>query len=220
MYTADMIGIVAVFSLLAKFAIGQWIMAIPSSSTFRYLTTVPEGGTHACPWKMESRETLKATGDPLDDNRLVGWNPLLQISDAGVTPNPGPARPAVVRSELRLVATDKEHASQLTASFSLDKALVNALRPGDIFHMAQSACCGLGFSAIRQGKLIFAVGQISAVPLGSGIQVRTPLDLVEEAQEVFRQRDPGIPECVAISLDEACDWVAASASSQLLEMCE
>src|SRR5229473_555293 len=106
MYTADMIGIVAVFSLLAKFAIGEWIMAIPSSSTFRYLTTVPEGGTHACPWKMESRETLKATGDPLDDNRLVGWNPLLQISDAGVTPNPGPARPAVVRSELRLVATD------------------------------------------------------------------------------------------------------------------
>jgi hypothetical protein len=238
-------------------------MAIEPSSTFRYKTTVPAGGTESCPWTMESDEIFKPTGYPVLDNRLVGWYPQLQISEAGMTPNPGPTRPAVLRSELRLMATDKKCASQLTASFFLDKALVNKLRPGDVFHMAQSNCCGLGFSAIRQGKLIFAVGEISAVPRGSGIQVGTPMDLIEEAQEVFRRRDPNFefpelpievrsgekssilfdgwvegdgyhvrvlhgadkcddtrPECVAISLDEACDWIAASASAQLLEIRE
>ncbi len=238
-------------------------MTMPPSGTFSYVTVVPEGGAQAAPWQMESRETFVPTGSPLNDNRLVGWNPLLHISDAGMTPNPGPSRPAVLRSELRLMATDKKCASQLSASFFLDKALVNTLRPGDVFHMAQSDCFGLGFSAIRQGKLIFAVGEISAVPRGSSIQVETPMDLIKEAQEVFRRRDPnfefpelpievrsgekssilfnglvkmdgyhirvlhgfgpgepGIPECVAISLDEACDWIAASASAQLIEIRE
>src|SRR6266513_315155 len=135
------------------------IMAIPPSSTFRYMTTVPQGGSQGCPWAMESRELFTPTGDSLGDNRLVGWKPLLYISDAGPTPDPSPSRPSV-------------------------------LRAGDVFHMAHTACCGLGFSAIRQGKLIFAVGEISAVPLGSGIRVRTPGDLIQEAQAVFRRRDP------------------------------
>ncbi len=165
-------------------------MAIPPSSTFRYMTTVPQGGSQGCPWAMESRELFTPTGDSLGDNRLVGWKPLLYISDAGPTPDPSPSRPSVLRSALRLVATDKNYASAPTASYFLDKALVNVLRAGDVFHMAHTACCGLGFSAIRQGKLIFAVGEISAVPLGSGIRVRTPGDLIKEAQAVFRRRDP------------------------------
>jgi hypothetical protein len=236
-------------------------MSVPPSATFDYMTTVPEGGTKTSPWAMESREPFRATGNPLGENRLVGWKPLLHISDAGMTPNPGPSRPAVLRSELRLVATDKKYASTPSASYFLDKALVNVLRPGDVFHMSQTGCLGLGFSAVRQGKLIFAVGQVSAVPQGSGIKVGTPWELLKEAEAIFRRRDPefefperpievrsgnasrilfygqvrmdgyhvrvehgfrpcepGIPESVAISLDEVCDWVAASASSQLLKL--
>jgi hypothetical protein len=41
----------------------------------------------------------------------------------------------------------------------------------------------------RNGKLIFAVGEISAVPLGEDF-VRTPVDLALAAQEIFRGRDP------------------------------
>jgi hypothetical protein len=151
----------------------------------------------------------------------------------------------------------------LSFSFFLDKDLINALRSGDVIYVARTSCCGLGVSAIRQGRLIFAVGEISAVPLGSGIDVDIPMDLMKQAQEVFRQRDPGfkfpewplevrsrekssilfhgslekdgyqvhvlhgfrpgepgLPECVAISLDSACNWVAASSSAQLLEMDE
>ena len=100
-----------------------------------------------------------------------------------MTPNPNVSKPAVLRSEPRLVATDKKYASQETASYFFDKALVSCFQPGDVFHMVQTYCGGLGASAIRQGKLIFAVGQVTAVPLGSGISASIPSDLFEEAQE-------------------------------------
>lgn len=234
-------------------------MAMPPSATFHYIAEVPKGVAQASPWQMKSAESFQPRGDSLLDCRLVGWNPLLHISDAGMTPNPSASRPAVLRSELKLVATDKKYAAQPTDSYFLDRVLVRALREGDVFHMARTACGGFAASAIRQGKLIFAIGQISAVPLGSGIEVKTPYDLVAKAQKLFRERDrefefpelpievrwgnvseilysgvvqlggyhvrvehgfrpciPGIPENVSVSLDEACDWIAASASAQLL----
>lgn len=218
-------------------------MAVEPSESLQYVTTVPQGGTGASPWAMES-----------SDGR-----PLLYISDAGMTPNPSPSRPSVLRSELRLLVTDEKYASRETASYFFDKALLNCLRAGDVFHMAQTGSRGFGASAIRQGKLIFAVGEVSILPLGSGFTARIPMDLLEKATRVFRGRDSKFdfpefpmefrignisriiyrghvemagyhvrvedcfqpvdgahPECVAISLDEACDWVAASATAQLL----
>jgi len=237
-------------------------MAVAPSATFQYVTVVPDGGAGTTPWVMESTELFEPTGNEFLDNRLVGWKPLLYTSDAGVTPNPSPSRPAVYRVELRLVATDKKHASQETASYFFDRDLFNCLRPGDVLQMVQTSCCGFGASAIRQGKLIFAVGEVTAVPLGTDIDARIPWDLIERAKEVFHGRDSefefpelpvelrsgessriiygghvqmagyhvrvengfypsddSIPECVSISLDEACDWVAASATAQLLKSC-
>ena len=213
-----------------------------------------------CP---ESSETFVPTGSPLSDNRLVGWNPLLHISDVGLTPNPGPTRPAVLRSELRFVAQDERYAASSSVSYYLDRVLMNAMRPGDVFHMARTCCGGLGVSALRQGNLIFAAGEISAVPLGSGIRAKIAGDLILAAERIFRQHDPnfefpelpvvirdaescdilfhgsirkngyriwvwhgayqndgGTAECVAISLDGACDHTATCASAQLLEMDE
>jgi hypothetical protein len=236
-------------------------MVMPTSATFHYVTEIPHGVAQASPWQMKSVESFKASGDWLFDCRLVGWEPLLFVNDAGMTPNPSASRPSVWRSELRLVATDTNYAAQPTISYFADKALIHAMRQGDVFHIAQKECGGLGASAIRQGKLIFAVGRVTAVPLGSGISARIPSDLLEEAQEVLRRRDsefefPELPielcigdtsriiyqghvemagyhvrvenafqvadgapgECVSISLAEACDWVAASATAQLLKM--
>lgn len=80
------------------------------------------------------------TGSPLNDYPLVGWNALLYISDAGMTPNPGPSRRAVLRSELRFVSTDKQYAGKSAVSFYLDRVLVSAMRPGDVFqHLLSSA---------------------------------------------------------------------------------
>jgi len=162
---------------------------MPPCGTFEYFTKVPSGGAQASPWVMESRETFVPTGSHLTDNRLVGWNPLLHIVDAGLTPNPGPNCPAVLRSELRFVSQGKKYAQQSSASYFVDRVVMNAVRPGDVFHMARSACGGLGVSALREGELIFAAGEISAVPLGSTIHARNPLDLIQGAETIFRQRD-------------------------------
>jgi hypothetical protein len=94
-------------------------MAVPPSATFQYVTEVPDGATRTSPWQMKSAESFRPTGDSLLDHRLVGWEPLLHISDAGVTPNPSSSQHAVPRSELRLVATDKEYASQDSVSWLL-----------------------------------------------------------------------------------------------------
>jgi hypothetical protein len=165
-------------------------MVMPMCGTFHYTTIVPEGGVQMPPWKMKSHGTPGLKFDLLQDRRLIGWSPLLYIGDGGMTPNPGPLRPSVLRCELRLETTEKKHATQAAASYYVDKALISILRPGDAFHMVRSSCGGLGLSALRQGKLIFAVGQVSAVPLGEGIRVSAPNDLIETAREIFRHRDP------------------------------
>lgn len=153
-------------------------MAMPPSATFHYVTKIPLGVAQASPWQMKSVESFKASGDSL---RLVGWEPLLFVNDAGMTPSPSVSRPSVWRSELRLVATDTENAAQSTVSYFVDKALIHAMRQGDVFHIARTECGGFGASAIRQGKLIFAVGEVTAVPLGSEISVKTPYDLLDRA---------------------------------------
>jgi len=56
--------------------------------------------------------------------------------------------------------------------------------------MAYTNVGGTGISLVRNGKLIFAVGEISAVPLGEDFVVRTPFDLALAAQKIFRGRDP------------------------------
>lgn len=119
---------------------------------------------------MQSLRDRKPTSADSRECPLVGWAPLISFHDAGMAPNPGPSRPAGLRSKLCLIANNQQRASKETASYFLDKALVNSLRPGDVLHLAHTSCAGVPASAIRQGKLIFAVGQISALPLGSGIQ--------------------------------------------------
>ena len=226
-------------------------MSREPGGAFEYSTTVPLDGQNAFPWEMKSREPF-----------VVGESPLLYIREAGLPPNPGLSVPSVVRNEIRLVATDKKHRSREMGSYFLDQALVRALRSGDIFHIVRTDFGGVGVSAIRQGKLVFAVGEVTVVPLGSDISVKIPYNLVHKAEEIFRQRDPKfefpdypvevcvgdspkiwyrglvqigdyhiwvehgvipcdgtIPESVSITLDEACDWVAGSASAQLLALC-
>lgn len=236
-------------------------MAMPPSGTFAYSTTVPVEGLNAFPWKMKSLEPFERSGDPLVDKRLVGWSPLLYIREAGLPPNAGLSVPSVVRNEIRLMATDKKYASCETASYFVDRVLLRVLRPGDVFHIARTCCGGVGASAIREGKLIFAVGAVMAVPLGSEISVKIPYELLTKAEAILRQRDPefeldhhpieicigdlpkilygghlqmgayhvwvehgflpgmpGTEESVSITLGEACDWVAGSASAQLLAL--
>lgn len=139
---------------------------------------------------MHSTESFPATGSKLTDQRLVGWNPSLYIRDAGLPHDAGPSHPAVLRSELQLVAGDHSGASLRSTSYFVDKTLIALLRPRDTLHMTRDPTGGIGLSALRGNQLLYAVGEVTAVPLGAQISVKIPFDLVKEVDAAFRRRDP------------------------------
>jgi len=65
-----------------------------------------------------------------------------------------------------------------------------ALWPHDMLCMARTGCGGLVMSIIRDVHLVAAAGAASAVPLGESVHVRTPIDLITEAESVLRKHDP------------------------------
>ena len=166
-------------------------MVMPRCGTFDYVTIIPgqsRDGSIECVAQL--REVIAYSGDDLRDSRLVGVAPVFRVTDAGLTPDPGPRRPRVMRSCISLTASSRQQASVAAVSFHLDRALTASLRPGDVIHVARTSCGGLGVSAIRGGQLVVAVGAVTAVPLGSGIEARIPADLIAAATAVFRQRAP------------------------------
>ena len=173
-------------------------MAIPPCGTFDYVAIVPDSGANAAaPWAVTLREPVSPIAiDPLARDRLVGHSPTLVITDAGLTPDEPThpsspfARPKVFRSLITLTATGTRNATVAAVSFHVAQALISALRPADVVHMSRTACGGLGLSVIRGNRLVAAVGAVNAVPLGSGVQVRVPKDLIDEIEGVIKRRDP------------------------------
>lgn len=164
-------------------------MVMPDAGTFDYVAVVPEKPEDSSsPWPVQLREPVKCIGDPLHDDRLLGYSPSLQITDGGSAPSP--AHPAIRRSRFTMTAPRQLNAGLSAASFYVDRELTRAFRPGDILHVARTPCAGLGLSLLRNGCLVLAVGAISAVPLGNNVQATTPHDLVQQTEFVFQQRDP------------------------------
>ena len=137
------------------------------------------------------RVPVPATGDKLTENRLVGLEPTFSIEDAGLEPNPGPVRPFVLRSRLTFTALSSRRATTKSACLHVDKALTSRLRAGDLVHVARSSNGGVGLSVIRSDILIVAVGAVTNVPLGTGVSVAVPWDLVERTEAIFAERSPG-----------------------------
>src|SRR5262249_40057216 len=88
-----------------------------------------------------------------------------------------------------LIASDRHNASTSQVSFSVQRGLLNVLRPGDVVYISRTFCAGLGLSILREGLLIAAAGAITHVPLGSDASARIPNDLVLEAERAFATRD-------------------------------
>jgi hypothetical protein len=171
-------------------------MAIGPWGTFEYVAIVPESGWDQAPWRVQLRTPIELTGDDRMDHRLVGHSPTLEISDAGITPSArispltGQVSPKVLRSRLTLTASTRNYAQVASAAFHVDRALMMALSPHDMLCLARTACGGLALSIIRNGQLVAAAGAVSAVPLGEFVHVRTPIDTIRAAEEVFRTQDP------------------------------
>ena len=173
-------------------------MSIPPAGTFEYAGVVPEDKNRfPGQWRLidQSGAGSFASGDSLIDDRLVGLQPLIDITDAGLTPDvrlspfTGSGRPKVLLSRLTLRADSKDRATIAAFSFCVDRALISSFRPGDVLHVTRTACGGLGLSVIREGRLLAAVGAVTAVPLGESVRVRIPADVIQEAERAFSRLD-------------------------------
>lgn len=171
-------------------------MAMPSTGTFDYVVVVPNNPQdESVPWSVALREPIESTGDRFHDSRLLGHAPIMQISDAGITPGPPRFKsslgyPRVMRSKITLTATEKKFATVNSAYFYIDKDLTSALRAGDVMSMTRTMSAGLGISVIRDNQLIVALGAATSVPLGTNVLAQVPRDLIDEAEALFKQRDP------------------------------
>jgi hypothetical protein len=129
-------------------------MVIPTGRTFDYVAVVPAahqpGGTSVV-WDYGIRDRA---GEAVD--RLLGPRPLLEIWDGIVL----------------LRAARLQRAGAHAALFMIDAELVRLFQPGDEFSLAYTAVAGLGLSLVRDSQLIFAAGQVTAVPLGKAFAVR------------------------------------------------
>lgn len=127
--------------------------------------------------------------------RLVGQTPSLQITDAGTTPGiasspyTGFSRPKVPLSRLTLKGRSTDAASVAEFSFCVDQALTKSWRAGDVLHVARTNTGALAMSTIRGGRLVMAVGAVTAVPTAD-MSIRTPWDAINEAADVIRRLDP------------------------------
>ena len=160
--------------------------------TFRYFAIVPAEpwNERSSPWPVQLAEKIDEIGNKQRDSRLTGFSPCLEITDGGRTPNPSVSRPSVFRSRLTLIASARKNSSVSSASFYVAKDLISRFKPGDMLHMTRTSCARLGLSLLREGRLVFAVGAVSKVPLGDDVQAAAPRACVREAESVFRKVDP------------------------------
>ena len=146
--------------------------------SFDYVIDVPEGGRASLPWVARVRTPV----DP-EAELLVGHSPAVALDDFDV-------RPGVQRTRITLTAANSTGAAWHEASLTIDRGFANMLKPHDLVHVARGRRDGLGISVLRQGLLIAAAGSVSSVSLGDTVSVRRPGDLVREAEQIFRARDP------------------------------
>ena len=165
-------------------------LVVHSSGTFNYVAVVPDDaddGLFEC--EAHARED-RPIGSSEAGARLVGLEPKLIVTPAGIPSDTGPGRPWVMRSRLTLSARSHARATVAEACFHVDRALTRRMLPGDEVYISYTGCAGLGLSVVRRGELVVAVGDIAAVPLGDVVSARVPLDLLGEASAIFARRDP------------------------------
>lgn len=150
-----------------------------NTDTFAYTTVVLDG-----PNSSERRLAgfllpPRFKGD--DDGRMLGLSPTIQTVEY-FSPDSAPL--------CRVLLTASPPALVSSASFSVDRELIRMLRPGDVVNIVRTIHRGVGFAVLRDGELVVGVGAVSDVPLGSCVKADYAGDLVQQAAEMYRARDP------------------------------
>jgi hypothetical protein len=162
-------------------------MALPPSETFIYVVKVPkEKGPDSFPWQLELGEEIEPSGDALFDDRLLGYSPLLWVTDGGITADPFGLRDEVRVSRFTLRAMNQKNASHREVSFQIDGELTKLFQVDDELRLRHSGMWGTGLTLLRTGKLVFAVGAIGGSKLGSDIRMGLPEDALERIHRFDR----------------------------------
>jgi hypothetical protein len=130
---------------------------MPPCGTFRYRGVVPSNWPHNRTWSVHDASDAIRTpaSDSLRAARLVGLNPTVEVGD----------------QDLSLRAESRQRALVRTAVLPFTDALVAAMATGDELWLVRTNTADLGLSLIRGGGLVFAVGAVSQVPVGSQLRV-------------------------------------------------
>lgn len=134
-------------------------MTMPPCGTFQYSGVIPTDWPHPQEvWKLQDQSGAKPgkTANPMLHNRLVGLEPILEISDG----------------RLLLTASDLHRAEVRSAALEFDPALAAVLRGGDILSLCRTDTANFGLSLVRAGRLLFAVGAVTQVPTGEVFAIR------------------------------------------------
>ena len=145
--------------------------------TFAYDAVVPDE-----PRTVNRRFEMKRSQP--DDRRvgtLLGAAPIFESVEYQ-------REPWQLYTRVTLTPSDgKGRAGEL--SFSLDRELIAMLRPGDVVHVVRNIESAIGFSVLRNDRLVAAVGAITSVPLGHGISARVASDVAREMEVVAQRHD-------------------------------
>ena len=211
-------------------------MVMPACGTFHYSGVVPDAraALESGYWTLEDQSgaALRAPTSQIRDNRLVGLEPTLRISEC----------------HLVLETTSRHRAEIRSASVEVDRSLIECLQGGDVLTLIRTGTADIGISVLRSGQLMVAVGAVTVTPLGDDVRVRGGPDVEEwprtdtwvevsvsaetlrlrggEATAIgsyrfsvvrcFQDGIPGRYESLALSLDGFCGHDAAVRSAELL----
>src|SRR5687768_5263527 len=167
-------------------------MAMLVCGTFHYAGIVPDTteARESGRWKLKDQSNAAPRTDVipdewkrLRDNRLVGLEPTLRIS----------------APRLRLEAVGQRFAMVHSASFDLDRSLIETFQGGDVLTLVRTQPADVGVSLLRRGELVVAIGAITATPLGAGVivQAEPVLDDPSDTREFFMRHGRWVDVSVA-----------------------
>ena len=88
-------------------------------------------------------------------DRLVGHNPMIRFW----------------RDRLVIVAGQRSHSGLRNFSFDIGDAVPLSARAGDQLFLVRTGSGGIALSVLRENRLVLAIGAVTAVPLGSDIDI-------------------------------------------------
>ncbi len=164
-------------------------MALRDDRTFFLEGTIPPPEREGFTCALHTPADAPTSAFPMHRSsvRLLGASPLLTVQPVEAvrgTISPG-FHAFVIEAQNMAPSAARE------ARFLVGSCVVSAFRAGDVVRMVYSHNADLGLAVFRRGKLQAAMGALTALRLGPEFVVTLPWDLVERAEDVFLERDPG-----------------------------